>query len=347
MTTNDGYMVKVTTEIFASFLNDPAVTEIMVNKPGQLFTKGLKGDQEHLVPELTFEKLEIMSRTISVFNKTKEGILNYFTLPDGERCTIIRPPAAYQGLYGFIIRKFLPVSLTLEEIRSQGGFDLIKNTSFHKLNETEIDSYLVNNDGLRISEDEATLLRYLHNKEYEKFFECAVQSHKNIVISGATNSGKTTFMRAILEYIDKSERIITIQDVEELKLDNFPNKLHLIFGRGEGQMRSQQLLEACMRATPDRILLAELRGIETWDYLQSLNTGHPGSITSVHASSAYRAFMRISTLANQSEEGRAIGFSAIKETVFNTIDIVIQIKNRKLTEIFYDPVFQLKKLNQN
>ena len=347
MNINQGYMVEVTTNLFSPFLNNPDITEIMVNKPGEIFTKGRDGSQFHELPELTFDKLEAMTRAISVYNKTKDSILNYYTLPGGERCTIIRPPAAYQGYYGFIIRKFMPVSLTLQQVREQGGFDNIKNTAFHVLNEAEIQSYLHHEDGLRIGEDEATLLRLLHKKDYEGFFEFAVQNHKNIVISGATNSGKTTFMRAILEYIDKSERLITIQDVEELKLDNFPNKLHLIFGRGDGQMRSQQLLEACMRGTPDRILLAELRGIETWDYLSSLNTGHPGSITSVHASSAYRAFMRIATLANQSEEGRAIGFSAIKETVFNTIDIVVQLKNRKLTEIFYDPIFQLKKLNQN
>lgn len=347
MSTDNGYMVEVTSDVLAPYLNNPDVTEIMVNKPGEVFIKGKSGVQVFEVPELTFEKLEHMTRAISVYNKTKESILNYFNLPGGERCTIIRQPAAYQGYYGFIVRKFMPVSLTLQQVIDQGGFENTKNTAFHVLNNEDIDRYLNDNDGLRIGEDEGVLLSLLHKKDYEGFFEFAVRNHKNIVISGATNSGKTTFMRSILEYIDKSERIITIQDVEELKLDNFRNKIHLIFGRGEGQMRSQQLLEACMRATPDRILLAELRGIETWDFLQSLNTGHPGSITSVHASSAYRAFMRIATLANQSEEGRAIGFSAIKETVFSTIDIVIQMKNRKITEIFYDPIFQLKKLNQN
>ncbi|MED5747919.1 ATPase, T2SS/T4P/T4SS family, partial [Enterobacter hormaechei] len=128
-------------------------------------------------------------------------------------------------------------------------------------------------EGLRIDEDDAELLGLLYHKNYERFFERAIELQKNIVISGATASGKTTFMRAVLEYMHKDTRILTIEDVHELKLENFDNKLPLIFGRGEGQLTSQQLLEACMRATPQRILLAELRGVETWDYLQSLNTG--------------------------------------------------------------------------
>lgn len=180
-----------------------------------------------------------------------------------------------------------------------------------------------------------------------KIFEYAIKHKKNIVISGATGSGKTTFMRALIESVDRSERIITMEDVNELKLESFPNKLPLIFGRGEGRINPQQLLEACMRATPDRIFLAELRGYETWHYLMSLNTGHPGSITSVHSGTAYRAFQRIATLAMQSEDARSLGFEVIRNEVYTTIDIVVQMHNRKVTEIFFDPIYVANLKNQN
>ncbi|KAB1469231.1 P-type DNA transfer ATPase VirB11 [Cronobacter sakazakii] len=342
-----GYMVSIAMASLKSFLDDDSVTEIIINKPGEAYLKTNKGTKKVLLPDLTKSAMDEMLRSVAVYNSTRELTLNYFILPGGERCTVIREPAAFNNYYGFIVRKFMPVTLSLETIREQGGFDNVKNTSFHVLDKELIEKHKHHQDGLRIDELDAELLVLLHEKKYEQFFELAVKGFKNIVISGATNSGKTTFMRAVLEYMDKSERILTIEDVHELKLENFDNKLPLIFGRNEGQISSQELLEACMRATPDRILLAELRGRETWDYLQSLNTGHPGSITSVHAGSAYRAFMRISTLANQSEEARSLGFNAIKETVFSTVDIVVQLKNRKVTEIFFDPLFVLKTLIQN
>lgn len=348
MLTNDnGYMVRKLLTPISHFLKDNDVTEIMVNKPGVAYLKTTKGDRREEVPDFTESNMNELLRSIAVFNQTKESSLNYFILPDGERCTVIRPPAAFNGYYGFIIRKFLSISMTLQDYLKQGAFENTKNASFHIMSPELIEKHLHHEDGLRIDEDDAELLSLLYYKKYEFFFKRAIELQKNIVISGATASGKTTFMRAVLEYMDRGTRILTIEDVHELKLESFDNKLPLIFGRGEGQLTSQQLLEACMRATPDRILLAELRGVETWDYLQSLNTGHPGSVTSVHAGSSYRAFMRISTLANQSEEGRALGFDVIKETVFSTIDIVVQLKHRKVTEIFYDPVFVLKKLTQS
>lgn len=348
MSTNDsGYMVRKLLTPISHYLKDDDVTEIIFNKPGVAYLKTTKGDRREDVPDLTESNMNELLRSIAVYNQTKESSLNYFILPDGERCTVIRSPAAFKGYYGFIIRKFMSISKTLPQYVEDGAFENTKNASFHIMTPELIEKHLHHTDGLRIDEDDAELLGLLYHKRYECFFERAIALQKNIVISGATASGKTTFMRAVLEYMHKDTRILTIEDVHELKLENFDNKLPLIFGRGEGQLTSQQLLEACMRATPERILLAELRGVETWDYLQSLNTGHPGSVTSVHAGSAYKAFMRISTLANQSEEGRALGFDVIKETVFSTIDIVVQLKHRKVTEIFYDPVFVLKKLTQN
>ena len=342
-----GYMVNMLLTPLKKYTDDEQYSEIMINKPGEVCVNGIFGTEIISESEITEKLLDDLTRAIAVYNKTKEGIINYFVLPDGNRCTVIKNPASFNGYYGFIIRKFMAVEKTIEEIIEQGAFENTKNAAVHVLDENSITNFSQNNNGLKLDGDDELLLRLLLKKDYKEFLKNAVLMNKNIVFSGATASGKTTIMRSIIEFIPKHERIITIEDVHELKMDNFPNKLPLIFGRGEGQISSQQLLEACMRATPDRILLAELRGVETWDYLQSLNTGHPGSITSVHASSAFRAFMRIATLANQSAEGRALGFEVIKDVVYNTIDIVIQMKRRKVTEIFFDPLFIMKRLNQN
>lgn len=332
---------------FESAMSDPDVTEIMFNVPSEYWTKGKDGTVKVECPDITTKKMISINRSIAVYNKSKEQALSYFQMPGGERCTIIQPPACLNGYMGLIIRKFIEKSFTLQQIVEQGAFESVQNTSFNLLTDDEILERKDRRDFNRIEAVDAQLLMYLNHGQYKDFFEYAIKHKKNIVISGATGSGKTTFMRALIESVDRSERIITMEDVNELKLESFPNKLPLIFGRGEGRINPQQLLEACMRATPDRIFLAELRGYETWHYLMSLNTGHPGSITSVHSGTAYRAFQRIATLAMQSEDARSLGFEVIRNEVYTTIDIVVQMHNRKVTEIFFDPIYVANLKNQN
>lgn len=342
-----GYMVKMLLSPLRKYLDDDNYTEVLVNQPQEVWLKGHEGWKRDICSDLTEDTMVTLTRAVAAFNKTKESALNYLTLPDGERCTIIKSPACFHGYFGLLIRKYVEVSLTIDDYIKQGAFETTQNTSFNILDRPKIEEYLSRNDEMRITKEDACLLTYLDERNFKDFLLNAVLFKKNIVVSGATNSGKTTLMRAIIEFVPTNERIITLEDVHELKLERFPNKLPLIFGRGEGQISAQQLLEACMRATPDRIFLAELRGVETWDYMQSLNTGHPGSVTSVHSSSSFRAYMRIATLANQSAEGRALGFDVIKDEVYNTIDIVIHMENRKITQIFFDPIFILKRINQN
>lgn len=332
---------------FKTAMDDSDVTEIMFNIPGEYWTKGVRGTQRVICPEIDAAKMKSLNRSIAVFNKSKEQALSYFQMPGGERCTIITPPACMPGYMGLIIRKFIEKSFSIDDVIAQNAFSNVQNTSFNILTDEDILSRKERRDSERLEDIDARLLMLLNKREYKQFFELAIKHKKNIVISGATGSGKTTFMRALIECVDRSERIITMEDVHELKLESFPNKLPLIFGRGEGRISPQQLLEACMRATPDRIFLAELRGIETWHYLMSLNTGHPGSITSVHSGSAWRAFMRISTLAMQSEDARSLGFDVVRNEVFTTIDIVVQMADRKITEIFYDPIYIAQLKNQN
>ena len=114
----------------------------------------------------------------------------------------------------------------------------------------------------------------------------AVRSRKNILVSGPTGSGKTTWTKALIREIPSSERLITIEDAKELVLDRHPNHVRLFYSKddqGIARVTPKQLLECCLRMKPDRILLAELRAEEAFDYLRNVNSGHPGSITSVHA----------------------------------------------------------------
>ena len=182
------------------------------------------------------------------------------------------------------------------------------------------------------------------NREYTTFMRLAVRSRKNILVSGPTGSGKTTWTKALIREIAGEERLITIEDAQELVLDRHPNHVRLFYskdGQGLSRVTPKQLLESCLRMKPDRILLAELRGEEAFDYLRNVNSGHPGSITSIHAASAELAFEQLVLLVKQSEAGRELARADIKHLLYMLIDVVVQFgveqRRRCITEVYYAP----------
>jgi type IV secretion system protein VirB11 len=188
------------------------------------------------------------------------------------------------------------------------------------------------------------LVQLLQAQEYETFMRLAVRSRKNILVSGPTGSGKTTYTKALIREIPSEERLITIEDAKELVLDRHPNHVRLFYSKddqGLSRVTPKQLLESCLRMKPDRILLAELRSEEAFDYLRNVNSGHPGSITSVHAASAELAFEQLVLLVKQSRAGQELARVDIKSLLYLLVDIVIQfgVENhqRYVKEIWYEP----------
>ena len=164
----------------------------------------------------------------------------------------------------------------------------------------------------------------------------------NRLLIAAAGSGKTTFMRSLVREIPEYERIITIEDVHELSVSQ-PNHLHLMMGDGKGRLPPQDALKACMRLSPDRILLAEIRGNEAYEYLNSLNTGHSGGMTTVHSNGALASFDRVATLIKNSEVGRGIDLSSIMMSLNTSIEVILFFKYRKLTEVYFDPLRSIDK----
>jgi type IV secretion system protein VirB11 len=195
-----------------------------------------------------------------------------------------------------------------------------------------------------VDETEQQLLSLLASSNYEAFMRLAVCSRKNIVVSGPTGSGKTTWTKALIREIPSDERLVTIEDAKELVMDRHPNHVRLFYSKddqGVARVTPKQLLESCLRMKPDRILLAELRAEEAFDYLRNVNSGHPGSITSVHATSAELAFEQLVLLVKQNQGGRELARSDIKSLLYLLIDVVIQFgverHQRFIKEIWYDP----------
>ena len=320
-------------------LERPDVFEVTVNRPGELWARTFKGWEMVKIPELTMTYLTSLANAIAVFNGIPLHSIVSVVLPGGQRGQIVLPPACIDGTLSLIIRKHSLVVKTLDELAAEGAFDSFQDVSFNKPTADEAQALVAKRDFSRLAQFEADLLALKREGRMRDFLDMCVSTHRNIIISGKTGSGKTTFARSMIERVSPDERLLTIEDVHELFLENHPNRVHMLYGYGKGRVTAVDALRSAMRQSPDRIFLAELRGDEAWEYVGSANTGHPGSITTTHANNALQTYQRVGTLIKQSEVGRVLDQDMINRTLYGTIDVVLYFSERKLCEVFYDPVF--------
>jgi type IV secretion system protein VirB11 len=321
------------------------VTEVAINRPGELWTREVRGWERHELPALSSEYLEALTTAMAVFNGLPLRSMVSVVLPDGERGQIVRSPACIEGMAPVTIRKHAPIVRSLENLEAGGAFAETRDVSFHQPSAETATKEGERQDLRRLELFELDLLELKRRRALAEFLRAAVRYKRNIVIAGKTGSGKTTLARSVCEEVPVTERIVTIEDVHELALPNHPNRIHLMFGEGEGRVSADSCLAACMRLSPDRIFLAELRGGEAWEYVQSLNTGHPGSVTTTHANSAVQAFERVTSLIKNSDAGRGLELAEIRRVLQTTLDVVLFLAERKVTEIFYDPIFAKERMN--
>lgn len=341
------YTVSLNLAKLTPYFDDPAVTEIRFNRPGQVVCQTHKGTQIHERPDLDLNYLNSLRSTLLHFNKLSSKPVSNVELPNGARGIICIPPACIHGSFLVAFRKHSAVVKPLEQLEAEKAFENWRNVSFNQPSEAEVAEYLQRRDFMRLDEEEAELLGLLRDNKLTTFLRRAVQLKRNIVIAGKTASGKTTFNRSLLLEVPPNERVGTIQDVHELFLrDDQQEEYHLLYGREEGRMSVSECLEACMRLSPDRIFLAELRDGAALEYLEGLNNGHPGSITTTHASGAISTFNRLVTLVRKSEAGRLMDVQDIRRELYTTIDITIFMHHRQIKEVFYDPIFKRQHLSE-
>jgi type IV secretion system protein VirB11 len=310
-------------------LADPEVTEICINRPLEAFIETGAGWRREPLPFADFDWCRRLAKLVA--NSTHQRVdesspLLSASLPGGERIQIVLPPATTQGCVAITIRRPSDEVWSVAQLARRGIFRSTRRSG-ESLDQTEIQ-----------------LLHLLAASEYEAFMRLAVTSRKNILVSGATGSGKTTWTKALIREIPDEERLVTIEDAQELVLDRHANHVRLFYskdGQGLARVTPKQLLESCLRMKPDRILLAELRADEAFDYLRNVNSGHPGSITSVHAASAELAFEQLVLLIKQSPAGRELPRGDIKSLLYLLVDVVVQCgverHERFIREIWYEP----------
>jgi type IV secretion system protein VirB11 len=319
----------LTLQALRPLLADPEVTEVCINRPLEAFVETRSGWRHQSLPFADFDWCRRLAKLVA--HSTRQRVdetspLLSASLPSGERIQIVLPPATTLGCVAITIRRPSDKVWSIDELAARGIFRTARPAS-QALDATE-----------------AELLRLLAAGEYEAFMRLAVKARKNILVSGPTGSGKTTWTKALLREIPSDERLITIEDAQELVLERHANHVRLFYSKddqGQARITPKQLLECCLRMRPDRILLAELRAEEAFDYLRNVNSGHPGSITSVHATSAELAFEQLVLLVKQSPGGRDLARGDIKSLLYLLVDVVIQCgverHERFIKEIWFQP----------
>nr|WP_312119751.1 P-type DNA transfer ATPase VirB11 [Brevundimonas diminuta] len=306
------------------------VTELVVNRPGEV---GVERDGRWAwssEPRLSEPWLRTLAVAAAAYTRQDVGAdrpICSTVLSGGERCQIVLPPVAPAGTVSLTIRKPSRRRLTLEDFEAGGLF------------ETTADACVI-----ELDKADAELIRLRDLGDWPAFFRLAVQARRNILVSGATGSGKTTFAKGLAALIPLDERLLTIEDTRELVVPH-RNTVHMIYskdGQGLASVGPKALLESALRMRPDRILLQELRDGTAFYYLRNVNSGHPGSITTVHADSAALAFEQLTLLVRESEGGRDLPRDDIRALLHLLIDVVVQMKKVdgrfRMTEVWHDPL---------
>ena len=295
-------------------LDRPDVIEVVINRPGEVWVETRQGWETFLDPHLTFVRLDRLAKATAAFAaqafRVEKPILSA-TLPSGARIQIVGPPVTEAGVISVTIRKPSLRTWSLDELHDAG---LFTESACH-------DSQRGNDENLH---------QLLTLGDTRAFLAAAVRAKKNILISGATGSGKTTLSKALIAEIPETERILTIEDTAELVVPQ-PNRVALFYPKdgpqdttGRARIGPKDLLESALRMRPDRILLQELRDGSAFYYLRNVNSGHPGSITTVHANSCGLAFEQLTLLVKESDGGRDLTRADIRELVHATVDVVVQ-----------------------
>jgi flp pilus assembly protein, ATPase cpaF len=303
--------VNLTDELYSSIrglglldmiIKDDDITEVMINGTDEIFIER-NGKIERLQQSFDSQrKLEdIIQRIVGRAGRevNQSNPIVDTRLPDGSRVSVVLPPVALKGPT-LTIRKFSKTPMTVEQ--------LIKYKSI--------------------------------TPQIAKVLETLVKAKYNIFISGGTGSGKTTFLNALSNYIPKTERVITIEDSAELQIVGIENLVKLETrnsnSSGKGMITIRDLIKTSLRMRPERIIVGEVRGAETLDMLQAMNTGHDGSLSTGHANSTKDMLSRMETMVLMGAEG--LPLEAIRQQISSAVDIIIHLSrlrdhSRKTMEI--------------
>jgi type IV secretion system protein VirB11 len=314
---------------------DDGVTEICVNGPDQVFAlrQGSRFMERVSMPGLSERILKDFAELVAHYSDQDTSaekpllaasIPSEYTGQEGRdfRIQIVQPPAVPRGKIAIAIRKPSTLDLSMQYYIDSGAFDHV-------------------NEPLPASEDtDKKLMALYRDGQWPDFLQMAVQAKKNIFISAATNTGKSAFVNMLLKGISPHERVVTIEDARELKLQQ-ANAVHLLYSRGNqgtSKVTAIDLMETTLRLSADRVIPGELRGAEAYAALESLNNGLGGFMTTIHATSPEHMFERLAQMVMRF--GSTMQRAEIIDYARGLIDVIVQMHRfddgmRGITRVLY------------
>lgn len=290
----------------AAPLTDPSTTEVVVNRPGEIGVERAGAWTWHPAPQATFERLD----TIAVYAAHSAGAefdekhpLSRGTLPNGERLQACRPKATRQGIISLTVRK--PASAA------------------RRVDDADFEPMFSRAGAARSTAQDAALIELKRQRRWREFWKEAVRSRRTIGACGATGSGKTDFIKRLLQEIPEGERIVSAEDADEFGALRQRNHVALFFAEpGQPGVTAEDCVRAARRMRPDRIMLQECRGPEAFAFVQALAAGHPGGMTSWHAEEG-EAFDALELMLKQHAGAATLSDQKARSLLRRYLDIVV------------------------
>ncbi|AYN25690.1 P-type DNA transfer ATPase VirB11 (plasmid) [Buttiauxella sp. 3AFRM03] len=312
-------------EILGTHLDTEGLTEIAINRPGELHTK-INGVWSMHECSVTYEQCEAFASALAVWqddNIDETSPILSATLPSGQRCQVVFPPACERGTISVTIRIPDYFQRTHQSYIEAGFYNRVTGKEKKETKDDE-------------------LAKIYHSGNIPLFMEKCVEYGKTIFVVGETGSGKTTYMKMLLRYIPAGLRIITIEDNPEIKFWQHQNYVHLFYPADAGEdaiVTSDRLVRAIYRMNPDRPLLAEVRGREAWDALKLIESGHPGFMSSLHAGSPQECISGLIDRCMEHPACRGMPEQVLLRKVLRCMDVIVSVdisgNVRRMGDIYF------------
>lgn len=318
--------------LFGKYLGIDGLTEIAINRPGEIHTK-VNGEWQMHDAEVTYRQCSSFARSLAVWNEDtidETSPILSATLPTGERCQVIVPPACERGTISITIRKPSYQQRSHQSYIDDGFYNRVQGKE-------------------KIISKDDELAEIYKSGDIPRFMEKCVEYGKCIFVVGETGSGKTTYMKMLLHYIPIYLRLITIEDNPELKFYSQKNYVHLFYPADAGEnaiVTSDRLIRSIYRMNPDRPLLAEVRGKEAWDALKLIESGHEGFMSSLHAGSARECISGLIDRCYEHPSCRGMPFDVLLRKVLRCIDVIVSVDIRGNVRRMGDVYFKHLHMNE-